>query len=105
MENPAVAREIGCIHSIQGYDLSYAFVIIGEDLKLNPETGQLEANRSSYYDRNGFATASPEELTQYIRNIYYVLLTRGINGTHVYVHNAELREYLRGYFTMQPKTE
>lgn len=98
MDDPAVAHEVGCIHSIQGYDLSYAYVIIGDDIRLNPVTGHLDANKDSYFDRNGFATASQEELTQYIRNIYYVLLTRGINGTHVYVCDRALREWLRRFF-------
>lgn len=98
VDDPSIAREIGCIHSIQGYDLSYAYVIIGDDIRLNPMTGQLEANKDSYFDRNGYATASPEDLTQFIKNIYYVLLTRGIYGTHVYVHDEELRKHLSRYF-------
>lgn len=97
-DNQNVAHEVGCIHSIQGYDLSYAYVIIGNDLTLDPETGLLTANKSSYFDRNGRATATQEELTHYIKNIYYVLLTRGIYGTHVYVANPELRAYLRRFF-------
>ena len=96
--DPAIAHEVGCIHSIQGYDLSYAYVIVGDDLRLNPETGLLEANKDSYFDRNGSATATPEELTAYIKNIYYVLLTRGILGTYVYVHDPALREYFARYF-------
>lgn len=96
--NPAIAHEVGCIHSIQGYDLSYAYVIIGNDIELDPETGLLRANRSSYFDRNGYATASEEELAQYIRNIYYVLLTRGIYGTHIYVHDKKLKQFLASYF-------
>lgn len=98
VNDASIANEVGCIHSIQGYDLSYAYVIIGEDIVLDPSTGQLAANKKSYFDRNGYATASQEELTQYIKNIYYVLLTRGIFGTHVYVQNAELRKYLSRYF-------
>lgn len=97
-DDPTVAHEVGCIHSIQGYDLSYAYVIIGNDLELDASTGELRANRRGYYDRNGKATASDEELAQYIRNIYYVLLTRGIYGTHVYVADKRLREYLSGFF-------
>lgn len=98
VDDPSIAREIGCIHSIQGYDLSYAYVVIGDDIRLNPTTGRLEANKDSYFDRNGYATASPEDLTQFIKNIYYVLLTRGIYGTHVYVHDAGLRKHLSRYF-------
>jgi DUF2075 family protein len=78
--------------------LSYAYVIIGNDLELDTQTGRLWANKSSYFDRNGYATAKPEELARYLINIYYVLLTRGIFGTHVYVENKALREYLQKYF-------
>ena len=92
-----IAREVGCIHSIQGYDLSYAYVIIGEDLELDEATGMLRADKDNYFDRNGKSTATEDELTQYIKNIYYVLLTRGIYGTHVYVANEKLREYFRQF--------
>ncbi|MCL1847708.1 MAG: DUF2075 domain-containing protein [Coriobacteriia bacterium] len=98
--NPTIAHEVGCIHSIQGYDLSCAFVIIGEDIRLNPQTGLFEADKDNYYDANGKRTASDEELTQYIKSIYYVLLTRGIYGTHIYVCNPELRKYLSEYFPL-----
>lgn len=97
VDNPQIAHEVGCIHSIQGYDLSYAYVLIGGDLVLN-ENGAPESNKDGYYDRNGYATASKEELDRYIKNIYYVLLTRGILGTHVYVQDPELREYFSKFF-------
>ncbi|MEY8562661.1 DNA/RNA helicase domain-containing protein [Eggerthellaceae bacterium 3-80] len=92
-----IAHEVGCIHSIQGYDLSYAYVLIGNDLLLD-ENGVPASNKSSYFDRNGYATASKEELDSYIKNIYYVLLTRGILGTHVYVLDPKLREYFSRFF-------
>ena len=98
VDDPAVAHEVGCIHSIQGYDLSYAYVVVGGDLILGDD-GVPESNKASYYDRNGFATASKEELDRYIKNIYYVLLTRGILGTHVYVQDPKLREYFSQYFS------
>lgn len=93
-----IAHEVGCIHSTQGYDLSYAYVIIGDDLVYDPDTGTLVADRASYYDKNGKNTATQEELDQYIKNIYYVLLTRGILGTHVYAVNPLMRQYLSKYF-------
>ena len=97
VDDSRIAHEVGCIHSIQGYDLSYAYVLIGRDLIMG-ENGIPESNRESYYDRNGLATASKEELDRYIKNIYYVLLTRGILGTHVYVQDPDLRKYLSCYF-------
>lgn len=98
--DPARAQEVGCIHSVQGYDLSYAYVIFGDDIRIDHETGKLVANKSGYMDNKGKSGVAddPETLTEYIKNIYYVLLTRGIYGTHVFVANPELREYLAQYF-------
>lgn len=95
---PEVAKEVGCIHSIQGYDLSHAFVILGRDIRFDKNTGKLIADKENYFDRNGKATAELHELDQFIRNIYYVLLTRGITGTHIYAVDPVLREHLKKYF-------
>lgn len=93
--NPIYAQEVGCVHTAQGYDLSYSYVIIGPDLKLDPLTGKLVGDKNHYFDRKGKERATAEQLTQYIKNIYYVLLTRGIYGTHVYIVDDALREYLK----------
>lgn len=100
VDNPEIAHEVGCIHTNQGYDLSYAYVIIGKDLQLD-DNGNLVASKNNYFDVNGKNTASQEELNQYIKNIYYVLLTRGIFGTHIYVCDPNLRAYLKQFFPTQ----
>ena len=87
-------KEVGCIHSIQGYDLNYAFVILGNDMKYDVENSSIIMDKSSYFDRNGKATATDVELIQYIKNIYYVLMTRGIKGTYLYICNPELKNHL-----------
>lgn len=86
--------EVGCIHSIQGYDLNFAYVILGNDIGFDPKTKQIVVHPENYYDSNGKRTASYEELLEYIKNIYYVLMTRGIKGTYLYVCDDALREYL-----------
>ena len=43
-------------------------------------------------------TFSDEQLLEYVRNIYTVLLTRGILGTYIYVCDPDLRDYLRSFF-------
>ncbi|BAK45554.1 DUF2075 domain-containing protein [Eggerthella sp. YY7918] len=96
--NPAIAREVGCIHSIQGFDLSYAYVILGEDIKYNDKTGEIYVVRENYFDTNGKNKTTDEELDQFIKNIYYVLLTRGIYGTHVYICDPALRKHLAKFF-------
>ncbi|MDO5334465.1 MAG: DUF2075 domain-containing protein [Coriobacteriia bacterium] len=101
-EDPTIAHEVGCIHSTQGYDLSYAYVIIGDDLVFDSDAETITADKSHYFDRNGKAKAGQEELNQYIKNIYYVLLTRGIFGTHIYAANPAMREYLSKYLPLRP---
>ncbi len=97
--------EMGSIHTIQGYDLNFAGVVIGRDLRYDPELGRIRFDRAQYRDRNGKAnnnqlglTYSDEQLLEYVRNIYTVLLTRGIRGTYVYVCDPALREHLRPFF-------
>ena len=90
-------EEVGCIHSIQGYDLNYAFVILGNDIKYDTENKKVVIDKSNYFDRNGKATATEEELDTYIKNIYYVLLTRGIRGTYLYICDPALKKYMEQF--------
>lgn len=43
--------EVGSIHTVQGYDLNYAGVIIGPDLRFDPVTRSLYADLNSYFDK------------------------------------------------------
>lgn len=90
------ANEVGCIHTIQGYDLNYAGVIIGPELSYNPVTKKIFVIKTNYKDLNGHKGVSdPKELERYVINIYKTLLTRGILGTYVYVVDENLRAFLK----------
>ena len=89
--------EVGCIHTSAGYDLNYAFVILGEDIKYDDAKHKIYVDKSKYFDKRGKQSASDEELDLYIRNIYYVLMTRGIRGTYIYVCDDKLRNHLMKY--------
>lgn len=96
--------EVGSIHTVQGYDLNYAGVIIGPDLRVSTETGEIIADWDAYRDKKGkertghlAETFDDDDLLVFIRNIYGVLLTRGMLGTYVYVCDPGLRERLRRY--------
>lgn len=101
VHTPEAIDEVGCIHSIQGYDLNYAFVILGKDIGYDNVRGEIIVHPDNYHDSNGKRTASYDELLEYIKNIYYVLLTRGIKGTYIYVCDNDLREYLKKYIEME----
>ena len=90
-------NEVGCIHSTQGYDLNYAFIILGNEIGYNPDTKSIIVRGEHYYDQNGKKTASYEGLKEYIQHIYYVLMTRGIRGTYLYVCDPKLRDYISHY--------
>lgn len=97
VSTPNSENEIGCIHTIQGFDLNYAGVIIGHDLRYNEKTGKLYIDKKSYYDKNGKNKTSDEDLRDYILNIYSILCTRGMNGTYIYACDEGLRNYLKRF--------
>lgn len=92
LSNPLL--EIGCIHTVQGYDLNYTGVIFGHEINYNPITNQIEIDASKYYDKYGRVGANEEELKKYIINIYRTIMYRGIKGTYIYACNKPLRDYL-----------
>lgn len=89
-------NEVGCIHTVQGYDLNFAGVIIGPEISYNPKTHKICVHKDKYEDFNGRrAIESDDELKRYILNIYKTLLTRAIYGTYLYVSDVNLRNYLK----------
>ena len=102
VDSPKSIDEIGSIHTIQGYDLNYAGVIIGRDLQYDEVAGELRFDRSNYLDKKGLQNnpgqrLTEQELLDFVLNIYAVLLTRGIRGTYLYVVDDALRAHLRRY--------
>ena len=99
---PNAVNEVGCVHTVQGYDLNYLGVIIGEDIKYNPMTKEIYADKNNYFDQQGKSGVAdnPQALRDYLINIYITLMTRGIKGTYVYVCNDELREYMEQYIAV-----
>ena len=105
MSSPGSLEQVGSIHTIQGYDLNYAGVVIGRDLRYDRASGRVVFDRQNYFDPRGTTnnkllgiTYSDEDVLRFVRNIYAVLLTRGMRGTYVYVCDEALRERLRGFF-------
>lgn len=100
-------EEVGSIHTVQGYDLNYAGVIIGRDLYFDRESQTIKFDPDNYFDAKGKArnnnlrgvSYSDDDILEMVKNVYAVLLTRGIRGTYVYVCDEALREHLRPFFT------
>lgn len=98
-------EEVGSIHTVQGYDLNYAGVIIGNDLRFDTASASIVFDRANYFDAKGKSLnnnllgkrLTDEDIRDMVTNIYGVLLTRGIRGTYIYVCDEALREHLRKY--------
>jgi uncharacterized protein len=95
VNSPNAFNEIGCIHTVQGYDLNYTGIIFGKEINYDKTTGQIIIDRELYFDIYGKNSASDEDLKSYIINIYKTIMYRGIRGTFIYACNEELREYLK----------
>ena len=97
LNSPEAINEIGCIHTIQGHDLNYVGVIIGDDLKYNPYEKKLYVDKKNFYDDKAKpikgSQNEKEYLLRYVKNSYYVLLTRGIKGLYLYIKDSELKKY------------
>ncbi|WP_210405029.1 DNA/RNA helicase domain-containing protein [Pedobacter sp. G11] len=96
VNSPNAFKEIGCIHTTQGYDLNYTGVIFGKEIDYNPNTDEIVVDAKQYFDINGKkGIASPADLKAYIINIYKTILYRGIKGSFVYACNPNLAKYLK----------
>jgi len=88
------ATEMGCIHTVQGYDLNFAGVIFGEEITFDKKMKLITVNKEKYFDAKGKAAIrSPEELHNYIIKIYKTMMYRGIKGTYIYACDEGLRDY------------
>ncbi len=90
-------NQIGCVHTSQGLEFDYAGVIIGKDLCYNPETHQVQGDFNHYKDTAGKKGLknNPEKLTMYLKNIYKILLSRGMKGCCVFCYDKNLQEYFK----------
>ena len=87
-------NEIGCIHTLQGYDLNYIGVIFGKEIDYDIKNDRIIINRNNFYDTKVASGIDDKTLKEYIINSYKVIMTRGIKGCYVYVYNNNLRDYL-----------
>jgi DUF2075 family protein/SOS-response transcriptional repressor LexA/DNA replication protein DnaC len=96
VNSPNAINEVGCIHTVQGYDLNYVGVIIGPEFSYDDVNKKFTVDREKYFDTNGRnGITDPNELERYIINIYKTLMTRGIQGTYLYIVDGKLRNYFQ----------
>lgn len=98
-------EQIGSVFAVQGIDLNKVGVLIGKDLLVD-EKGRLYGEPSNFKNVNGKHTKEeleiPEirkEFTMFVLNIYYILLTRGIDGVRIgFWDNEDFKNYFKKTF-------
>ncbi|MBO5616532.1 MAG: DUF2075 domain-containing protein [Prevotella sp.] len=94
---PEGIKQVGCIYTAQGFEFDYAGVIIGPDLIYNTETHRIETEKSA--TRDPMLKNAPNEAIMtyddYVRNIYRVLMSRGMKGCFLYICDENLRNYMK----------
>ncbi len=98
---PLGIEQVGCIYTAQGFEFDYAGVIIGGDLKYDPVSKQIFTDKSACKDPVLRQNRQEATMTfdDYVRNIYRVLMTRGMKGCYIYAVDENLSKYLNGLIT------
>jgi hypothetical protein len=93
--DPAGFGQVGCIYTAQGFEYDWNGVILGPDLVWR--NGGWVAVRAASKDKDlrGRTAVPDEDFERLVRNVYKVLLTRGMLGTIIYSTDAETRAMLR----------
>ncbi len=99
-------KEVGCIYTVQGDDLNYVGIIIGNDLIYRD--GKLIFNRDACADtgamkRSQRQVANGEQITEddmleQVLRTYRILMNRAVKGVYIYACDEGLMNYLKNYF-------
>ena len=74
---------------------------MGNEIGYDVEEKRIIVRLQKYFDQNGKKTVEYRELFEYIQYIYYVLMTRGIQGTFLYICDPGLKEFFSQYIEVQ----
>lgn len=87
--------EIGCVHTVQGFDLNYVGVIFGPEIKYCPKRG-FYIDKDLIFD-SGVKTKDKAELLELTIRAYKVMMERGIRGCYVYACDPSVQAYLKKF--------
>lgn len=89
---PGGINQVGCVYTAQGFEFDYVGVIWGRDLRFDPSSQRWTADRAVSCDN--VVRRSGADFDAYVRNIYRVLLSRGLKGCYVYCVDDETAKFL-----------
>jgi hypothetical protein len=93
--DPAGFGQVGCIYTAQGFEYDWNGVILGPDLVWRDRGWVFVREASKDPELRSRARISDHEFGRLTRNVYKVLLTRGMIGTVLYSADPETNAKLR----------
>ena len=82
--DPAGISQVGCVYTAQGFEYDYAGVIIGPDLVWRDKGWTMVRSANKDPDFRNRTKVDDSLADRLIRNVYKVLLTRGMRGVAIY---------------------
>lgn len=90
--DPNGIHQVGCIYTAQGFEFDYVGVIFGKDLVYRFDSGWTGDPSQS---EDTIVKRSKDQFLNLVKNVYRVLLTRGMKGCYVYFMDKETENYFR----------
>ena len=93
--DPAGFGQVGCVYTAQGFEYDWNGVIMGPDLVWRDNGWATVRAANKDPDFRNRTKVDDLEFGRLVRNVYKVLLTRGLSGTIIYSTDGETRDKLR----------
>ncbi len=88
---PQGINQLGCIFSVQGFELDYVGVILGPDIDYDEQNDRLTGVLGN---NCAIVSSNQQTYTRHVLNAYRVLMSRGRLGCYIYSVNPKVSEYL-----------
>jgi DUF2075 family protein len=89
--DPGGVDQVGCIYTAQGFEFDFVGVIFGRDLIWDPTAKKWRGQKA--YSHDTVVKRAGEKFVDYAKNVYRVLLTRGLKGCYLLFLDDWTREH------------
>lgn len=97
--------QVGCVYTAQGFEYDWNGVILGPDLVWRDDRWVAQRSESKDPDFRNSRQVTDLEVDRLVRNVYKVLLTRGMLGTLLYTVDPETHSHLTRFATAEQPDE
>lgn len=88
-------EQVGCVYTAQGFEYDWNGVILGPDMVRRGDRWEFDRSANKDPDFKNRNKVSDDQFAAAVRNVYKVLLTRGMQGTLLYSTDAETQRFLK----------